>query len=304
MGHHSDPNKYAACRDAMVLQQRIASFVLAFTVIIIALIMTFSAVQFREAPCQERAHEIVFETFLYPNATRDAVVTALQEILTSRRGSLDIPPKNDDEDKVIQLDVLDTPSSFVASRGFRLLRRTVGSRYRFELRAIFDKLCGSYPSVSMEVMPNVDYERATYNIKGIAMMNGTAKYLQQSALSTKDRNRVTTMAQMQALFPGFNEFGKGATRISTLQSFKYSLEGVAQVYYNGSPLDISVTIQLWYNDKDKPLLWRVAASTQNLLAENDLISLQSSIQLGFLERSMLCSTATASCADSVDLYLR
>lgn len=304
MGHQHDPNKYAAYRDAIVLQRRIATFVLVFSVIIIALIMTFSAVQFREAPCQERAHEILFDTFLNPSATREEVVTALQEIMTSRRSTLDIPPKNDDAAKMIQLEVLDTDASFVASRGFRLVRRTDGSRYRFELRAVFDKLCGSYPSLSMEVMPNVDYEKVTYHIKGIAMTNGTVKYLQQSALGTKEKNRVTTVAQLQAVFPGFHELGGSATRLQSTQSAKYSLEGVAQVYFNGSPLDLYVTVQCWYNDKDKPLLWRVVASTQSMLAENDLASLQGSIRQGFAERGMLCNTTAANCADQLDVFLR
>ena len=304
MGHHADPNKYTAYRDAVVLQGRIATFVLVFAVIIIAFIMTFSAVQFREAPCQERAHEILFESFVNPSATREEVVTALQEILRGRRGVLDIQLKNDDAAKMVQLDVLDTSDSFVASRGFRLVRRSDGSRYHYELRALFDKLCGSYPSLSMEVMPNVDYEKVTYHIKGIAMTNGTVKYLQQSALSTKEKNRVTTVAQLQAVFPGFHELGGSATRMSTTQSAKYSLEGVSQVYFNGSPLDLHVAVQRWYNDKDEPLVWRVVASTQSMLAENDLSSLQSSIRQGFADRSILCNATSANCTDQVDIYLR
>jgi hypothetical protein len=304
MGHHTDPNKYAAYRDAIVLQRRIATFVLVFSVIIIALIMTFSAVQFREAPCQERANEILFDFFVSPTVTREEVVTTLQEIVVSRRSTLDIPPKNDDAAKLIQLDVLDTESSFVASRGFRLLRRSDGSRYRFELRAIFDRLCGSYPSLSMEVMPNVDYEKVTYHIRGLAMTNGSVRYLQQSALGTKEKNRITTVAQLQTVFPGFHELGSGASRLQSIRSAKYSLEGVAQVYFNGSPLDIYVAVQCWLNDKDKPLVWRVVASTHNMLAENDLTSLQRSIQQGFAERNMLCNSTSLNCPEQLDIYLR
>ncbi|KPA82502.1 hypothetical protein ABB37_03554 [Leptomonas pyrrhocoris] len=304
MGHHADPNKYAAYRDAIALRQRIETFALVFSVVVIALIMTFSAVQFRESPCQERAHEISFDTFLDPSATREQVVTALHEILNSRRGSLDIPPQNDDAASVVQLDVLDTGSSFIGSHGFRLVRRSDDSGYRFELRAIFDKLCGSYPTVSMEVMPNVDYETVTYHIKGIATTNGTVKYLQQSALSTKEKNRISTVAQLQTVFPGFHEFGGSALRMSSTHTAKYSLEGVAQVYYNGSPLDLRVAVQCWYTEKDKPQLWRVVASTQNILAENDLFSLQNSLQQGFADRGMLCNTSSSNCGADLDIYLR
>lgn len=302
MGHHADPNKYAAYRDAIVLQRRIATFVLVFTVVIIALVMTFSAVQYREARCQDRAHEIAFEFMVRPDATREDIVVALQSVMQERHGSLDFLPQNDDASKTVQLEVLDTPAGYIGSRGFRLLRRSDGSNFHYELRAIFEKLCGSYPTISMEVMPNVDYERVTYHIRAMARTGSRVKYMQQSSLLTKDSNRVTTVPQLQALFPGFREFGPSTARLSSKQSAKYTIEGVSEAYYSGSPLDISVTLQCWYTEKGKPAFWRVVLGTQNIMAERNLVSLEHSVQLGLAQRSLLCN-ATSDCG-GLDEYLR
>ncbi|AYU82737.1 hypothetical protein conserved [Leishmania donovani] len=304
MGHHADPNKYVAYRDATVLQRRIATFVLVFSVMIIALVMTFSSVQHREAPCQDRAHEVEFDFMIRPDSTHEAIVTALQTILEKRRCWLDFAPQNDDAPTMVQLNVLDTTTGLIAGRGFRVVRRSDGSNYHYELRAVFDKLCGTYPPISMEVMANVDYERVTYNIKAASLMNSTVKYLQHSSLLTKEKNRVTTVTQLQSVFPGFHQLGPSTARLSTIQSAKYTVEGVSQVYFNGSPLDIRVRVQHWLSDKGTPDFWRVVLSTQNIMAERDLVSLQSSIREGLTKLNLLCNATSSSCANELDLYLR
>ncbi|KAG5468851.1 hypothetical protein CUR178_01687 [Leishmania enriettii] len=304
MGHRVDTNKYAAYRAARLLQQRIGSFVLAFAVFLIALSMIFSALQDREARCQERAHEIEFDFIVNTGYSREDVVTALQAILEERSCFLDFPPQNDDVPNVVQLDVLDTTTNFIAERGFRLVRRSDGSSYFFQLTAIFDRLCGTYPPITMEVLPNVDYERVTYHIKAVSLTNNTVTYLQQSSLFTQDSGRVTTVTQLQSLFPGFQQFGLSAERFSTTQSSSYTIEGVSQVYFSGSPLDIRVAIQHWHPDKDTPGFWRLVMSTQNIMAEQNLISLESSVRQGLALRNLLCNSTSENCADRVDIYLR
>ncbi|CBZ30502.1 conserved hypothetical protein [Leishmania mexicana MHOM/GT/2001/U1103] len=305
MGHHADPNKYVAYRDATVLQHRIATFVLVFSVVIIALVMIFSSVQHREAPCQDRAHEAEFDFMIPSDSTREAIVTALQTILEKRHCWLDFAPQNDDAPTKMQLSVLDTTAGLIAGRGFRLVRRSDGSNYHYELRAVFDKLCGTYPLISMEVMANVDYERVTYHIKATSLnTNNTVKYLQYSSLLTKEKNRVTTVPQLQSVFPGFHQLGPSTARLSAIQSTKYTVEGASQVYYNGSPLDIRVSVQHWQSDKGTPNFWRVVVSTQNMMAERDLVSLQSSIREGLTKLNLLCNATSSLCTDELDVYLR
>ncbi|CAM38696.1 conserved hypothetical protein [Leishmania braziliensis MHOM/BR/75/M2904] len=304
MGHHADPNKYAAYLDATVLRRRIATFVLVFSVIIVALVMTFSAVQHREARCQDRAHEIEFDFMVRSGSTREDVVTALQAIMAERRCLLDFHPQNDDTPTVVQLDVLDTMTNFIARHGFRLVRRSHGLSYHYELRTLFDKLCGTYPPISMEVMANVDYERVTYRIKALSLMNSTVKYLQQSSLLTKEKNRVTTVAQLQSVFPGFHQLSTSKARLSQTKSAEYTVMETSQVYYNGSPLDIRVVLQFWRSHDDKLGFWRVVVNTQNIMAERDLLSLKSSIQDGLATRNLLCNATSSNCADQLDVYLQ
>ncbi|KAG5468438.1 hypothetical protein LSCM1_02418 [Leishmania martiniquensis] len=304
MGHRQDTNKYAAHRTATLLQRRIGSFVLVFSVFMIALSMLFSALQAREARCQERAHQIEFDLIVSADATRGDVVNALQTILEARHCFLDFSPQNDDVASVVQLDVLDTPANFIAERGFRLVRRYAGTSYYFQLSAIFDRLCGTYPPVSMEVLANVDYERVSYHIKGISLTNRTVKYLQQSSLLTKDMNRVTTVTQLQSLFPGLQQFGLSTARLAPLHSRNYTVEGVSQVYFEGTPIDIHVMIQHWGSDHGTAGFWRVVMSTPNIMAEQDLISLESSVRQGFALRHLLCNATSENCADQVDMYLR
>ncbi|KAK7195888.1 hypothetical protein NESM_000521500 [Novymonas esmeraldas] len=304
MGHQADPNKHAAHRDATVLRRRIATFVLVFSVVLVALVMTFSAVRHRESPCQDRAHEIAYDFIVNPNATRADLVTALQTIVGERYATLDFLPQNDDASTVVQLDMLDTNTNFVAGRGFRLVRRSDGSNIHYELRTIFDKLCGTYPSLSMEVMANVDYEKVTYHIKAVVSMNSTVKYLQQSSLLTKDKSRIGTVTQLQSVFPGFHQFGPSALRLSPTESAKYTVEGVSQVYFNGSPLDIRVAVQRWTTNTDKVGFWRVMVSTQSIMAERDLVLLESTIRKGFAARGFLCNATPSNCADKLELFMR
>ncbi|GET92458.1 hypothetical protein, conserved [Leishmania tarentolae] len=304
MGHHADPNKYAAYRDATVLQRRIATFLLVFSVTIVALVMTFSSVQHREAPCQDRAHEAEFNFIISSNVTRETIVQALKTILEKRRCWLDFAPQNDDAPKVVRVDVLDTTAGLIAGNGFRLVRIREDANYHYDLRVVFDKLCGTYPRISMEVMANVDYERITYRIKATSLMNETAKYLQQSSLLTTEENRVTTVTQLQSVFPGFHQLGPSTARLSAVQSTKYTVEGVSQVYFNGSPLDIRVGVQHWQFDDNTPNFWRVVVSTQNIMAQRDLISLQSSIRDGLAELNLLCNDTSSKCAAGLDVYLR
>ncbi|KAG5494119.1 hypothetical protein JKF63_01954 [Porcisia hertigi] len=304
MGHQADPNKYATYRDATVLQQRIATFVLVFSFIIVALVMTFSAVLYREAPCQDRADEIELDLRLRSGLTSEGVLTALRSILEERGGWLDFPLRNDDAPTKVQLDILDTDTRFIAGRGFRLVRRNVGSNYHFGLSTVFDKLCGTHPTLSMQVMANVDYERVAYHIKALGLMNSTVKYLQRSSLTTKDRNRLTTMAQLQSVFPGFHQLAPASASLSPTLSMNYTVEGVSDVYYNGRPLDIRVALQRWFPEKGSSDFLRVVVSTHNIMAERDLLSLYTSIQKAFVAQNMLCNASSPKCAAPLDLYIR
>lgn len=304
MSHHADGSANSHLREAFTLQRRIATFILVFAVLIVALTMAISAVQFRFSPCQDRAHEVIFDNFVSVKVSAEDLFASLQSIVSDRRGLLDFTVKGGQASRVETMEYLDTADELIASHGFRLVRWSDGVQYSFELRAIFEKLCGTFPRLSMEVFPNVDYEKASYHVKALAALDQTVAYLQQSSLTTKEKNRITTVSQLQNVFPGFHELEAASQRVSAKLEVSRSIVGVSQVYFAGSPLDIHVSVQLWQSAKQQPMFWLVRLSTESLFAEKDLVSLQQSISAGLKSAGMLHNATEDGNAKLPDIFLR
>lgn len=300
MGHHVETSTSLNHRQALVAQTRLGTFVLVFSVALIAFTMTISALQNRASRCQDRAREILFDHYLRPDISRGEIAAVMQDVLVVRRSTLDITAKEAAQQKMKSVDVYDTSDSIISSRGLRLLRQKDGNNYRWEMRHVQSKLCDTFPPVSMEMLPNADYEKAAYHIKAIGVPKGTTVFILESSLTTKDGNRIATLQQLQSLFPGFQQF-TGANRLTAQKTFEYTVGGNAQVYYNGVPLDIIVQVQQWFS-KGTPIFWRVTFSTENMLAEKNLISLDQSMRTAFEGKSMHCTSS--SCTETVDAYLR
>lgn len=299
MGHTEKP-EHLNRRDALLLQRRLTTFLLVFSVVVVALMMTLAAVQNRDAACQDRAHEVVCDNLLRPDLTMEEIVKAVSDVLTARRAALDLDVKSTSP-KSKTLEVLDTSNGVIAANGFRLLHRSDGINHNYELRAIFDALCGSKPTISMEVLANVDYEKVVYHTKAISMMNGTQKYMLESSLNTKDGSRITSFSQLQSLFPGFNAL-VSTGKLTPSAVFSYTGGGSGgQVYYNGQPLDVAIGIQQWFGKDEKPLFWRVTLSTESVFAENDLTSLELSLRNAFTVNNYTC---VKDCGGTFNVYLR
>lgn len=300
MTHH-DKTESLKHREALVLQHRIASFLLVFSVIIVALVMSTAAVQNRDAACQDRSQEVICDNLLVPTITREEITQTITDVLFARRAVLDMNAKTSLVEKSRTVQVLDTAENTIAANGFRLLHRSDGVNHHYDLRAIFDTLCGSRPTISMEVLPNVDYEKVVYHTKTISLMNGTRKYMLQSSLNTRDAARITSFSQLQNLFPGFNAI-TAVGKLSPQSSVSYSGASTGgQVYYNGHPLDITIGIQQWYAKDLRPLFWRVTLSTESVFAESDLASLEMSLQAAFIQKQYICGKE---CTSVFNGYLR
>lgn len=297
---HAEKSEHLNLRNALVLQRRITTFSLGFSVALVVLMMTLTSLQYRDASCQDRASEVVLDILLRPDLSKAVIVNAISEVLAARLAVLDMDVE-DASPGIKTVEMLDTSDSIIAANGFRLLHRTDGSNYNYELRAIFDRLCGSKPTISMEVLGNVDYEKVVYHIKAISLMGqSTKKFMLESRLTTKDASRITTVAQLQSLFPGFISISSSG-KLSVSASFTYTGGGGGQVYYNGQPLDVAVGIEQWFGKDSKPLFWRVTLSTANLFAEGDLVSLEESLQTSFRQNDFVCAKE---CAGVFNVYLR
>ncbi|EPY27591.1 hypothetical protein STCU_03895 [Strigomonas culicis] len=142
----------------------------------------------------------------------------------------------------------------------------------------------------MEVMPNVDYEKVNYGVRSVLFNNRTRQFLLESKLTTQDMNRVTSFAQFQKIFPGFYKVASGSGRLDVVSTWDYTKNGDYQIYYRNSPMDIYVHIEQW-STKDKPFMWRVFISTDNILAEDSAKAIESAIRQAFTEGNMLCGSS-------------
>ncbi|CAD2214809.1 hypothetical protein AGDE_00615 [Angomonas deanei] len=288
MSKHKTKSLSVNHRETLLLLRRTTSFLLVFSVILVVILIFFSAVQNQNSNCQDRASEVVHDNLLKPETRFEDIVSVMTGVLSKYKAELSEVEKGaEDENKTIEW--LDTGDGTMGANGFRLFRRTKNDLYAFELRAMFDKLCDAYPSLSMEVMPNVDYEKIQYKIRAVVFNNATRKFIFESSLLTKEKNRLMTFAQVQNVFPGFNQITTSKGTLGVLKTYEYTTVGAFDVYGGKSPLDITISVEQWSaKDSSNPLMWRVLVSTSNLLAENNIEGLQSKLRKAFEENNMLC----------------
>lgn len=287
----------------MLALHHTATFAMVFSVVLVILIVALSAVQDRDARCQDRVGEVAFDSILRPSLSRDVIYSTINDVLATRHCVLDVSPAEAYQQKTKTLELLDTPQQTISGLGFRLLKRSDGNSHRYELRAIFDHRCGAVPTVSMEVLPNVDYERVTYRSKTIVMSNDTMKYMFESSLISKDAARINSFDTMQILFPGFHQVSS-TSAVTTQKSWSYTVGGAGTVYFEGQPLDLTIQVQQWFEQEGKPVFWRVSLSTDSIFAEPELVSIQNMIRAAFVAKQMPCSMEAGVCDTDFDIYFR
>lgn len=282
MGKKQGPTQSAQHREALSAKRKITTFLLTFSVVLAALVVTLGAVQNRDASCQDRAHELTFDLFVDADASENEVLSLIDETLQQRRCVLDDIARSD---KVRTTEVMDTEDALLAARGFSLLRVTLPDAFRFDLVTVLPKLCNTYPSLSMESLVNVDHEKSNYHIKAIPQANSNSAHFSFiSSVRTQDRNRFNTFFLLQSVFPGFQGLTTKAKMVIVKQ-FKTSLARYAQVYFDGKPMDIALFIERW-EEKGKPLVWRVGLSTFSMQTEADAVSLYETLTDAFSSRKL------------------
>ncbi|KAH9577397.1 hypothetical protein LSM04_004535 [Trypanosoma melophagium] len=298
MGHHGEPLPTYNHREALLVQQRLMSFLLVFSVLAVAFVLLIASVQTRQVDCQTRAHSAVRVVFVRPAAAAANGSIAGEAIVALRRWGVqavpsDSPPAPPDG---TQIDVLDTTTRTLATAGFRLLRVIAGTEVLWQLRHIDNVLCGSKRKIAMESLPNVDYERVSYRVRA-AVSNGERVFLYEANVKTKDKGRITTFPQLQSLFPGFNAL-VAPPRMSVTKSLHFFTSFSSDLYYESTPMDVDLRIEEWKQSNNKTMYWRIVITSSNILAERNLKEVYNILFAAFQEKGFLCNIKE--CGESFD----
>ncbi|ORC93798.1 uncharacterized protein TM35_000016750 [Trypanosoma theileri] len=296
MGHHGEALPVYNHREALLVQRRLMTFLLVFSVFAVAFVLLIASVQTRQVDCQARAHAAVRVVFAHPAAADGTIAAELVAALRQRGVQAvptDGPPAPPDGH---QLNALDTTAHTLAAAGFRLLRTITGAEVLWQLRNIDSALCGSQRTISMEALPNVDYERVSYHVKAV-MANGARTFLYEASVITKDKERITTFPQLQSLFPGFNVLVAPPRMLET-KPIHYFTNFSADLYYDSIPMDVELRVEEWKQPNGKTMYWRIVISSSNILAERNLKEVYSILFGTVQEKGFMCSKEE--CGDSYD----
>nr|CCC89963.1 conserved hypothetical protein [Trypanosoma congolense IL3000] len=177
-------------REVDRLQRRLMSFLLIFTAVAIAFIVVVASMQTRVATCQTQAAEGIRPLYMHhgtSNTTvRDAIFASLSLI-----GVRAEPVLLDSGAQNTQLDVFDTTEGTLSTSGFRLVRETGPASVAYwKLLYMDHSVCSPERGISMEALPNVDYEKVTYRVKAI-VSNNMRLFLYETNIATKNKERIT-----------------------------------------------------------------------------------------------------------------
>lgn len=305
MGHNwQEPTLSVTHRDALMLRERIATFLLTLSVVGVALVVLLSAVQQRDAVCQDRAQQAVFIDVLDGNISRKNVVSLIKTIVLWQNATVELKePTMQKFAHEMMIDVMDTAQATIINSGYRLLRRRTsnGQQEKWQLRTLLHNLCGHVAPISMEVFPNVDYEKVGYTIRSVEDGFGGVDFLLESSLTTTQPNRIATYSQMQQLFPGFLGLHTSSPSMLVLRSYSYTVDFVGQVYFHGVPLDIDIEVELWRASSHNTPIWRVKLSTRSIIAQDNLRRLHQSMRRAFHTQKMACTSTR--CKEVADVFL-
>lgn len=250
--------------------------------------MFLSSEQHKVSKCQHRASQAHYQYALSPNLTVQEILSTLNTALNSVHVTLTFNPRDSNETRTVK--VMDTERGLLADNRFYLLHWEDHGLYHWNLRRYSAHICGSSPSVSMEVLPNVDYEKAQYRASSVMIphiLNNTHHFLLSSTLSTNDPNRILTFVQLESVFPGLYALSSADDSVAAKDTYTYRNYGDGDLYFNSEALDITIRIQGWKKD-GKSLFWSVAMSTISIPSETALVALHRSLESSFLANRMVC----------------
>eukprot|EP00796_Vickermania_ingenoplastis_P004403 gene4403-3203_t len=287
MGHKEGHTLAYNHRMLAAAQRKIGSFILVFAVMVIAWVVFLAAIHNRETSCQLRSHEARFQNVLPPSLTLDEIMNALQTVFDERKVELTI---SDAHGFTFNIDLLDTETDLLMNNGFRLLRWRDKSWIKWDLRSFSFQMCDAAPPVSMEILPNVDYEKAQYRSIALQlphMENHTLQYMLTSQLRTTDDTRISSFVQLESVFPGFYALSSADDKVVVRRTYKMTSHGVIDVYFQSMPLDVAIQIQQW-ESRGAALFWTVSLSSTDIQAQTALVSLQRSLQNFLSEKNLMC----------------
>lgn len=292
-------------------QRRIGTFILIFSVVFIFWVMLLSSEHHKVSQCQHRASESHYQYVLSPNLTFKEIVTTLNTVFNSVHVTMNFNTYSSNATQ--QLLVMDTERGLLASNRFYLLKWEDHETFHWNLRTFTEQICDTRettegggrgkPSVSMEVLPNVDYEKAQYRASAVMVphiLNNTHHFMLSSTLNTNDANRICSFVELESVFPGLYALSSADDSIVVKGTYTHHDYGDGDVYYNGQALDITVRIQEWKKG-GKDLFWSVLISTISIPAESALVSLHKSLSSSFVANNMFCKSKDCMSPESVFL---
>ncbi|EKG05201.1 hypothetical protein TCSYLVIO_003725 [Trypanosoma cruzi] len=294
MGHTRESHAIPNYREVLLMQQRTASFLMAFSVIAIAFFVLIVSIQTQEAICQTRANTAAFNVYAKAEIKNGSFADALIDAL--KRNGVHAELLERKSQFRTRIDVFDTLEKTLFNSGFRLLRMPDEFGVTWRLRYLEHSVCQTERRISMEALPNVDYEKVSYDVMAINT-HGDRAFLYEAEVKTKDRDRITTFPQLQSLFPGFN--ARTASPQMVLTDSVVTLTAfAAELYYGSTSLDIELQMEQRSREKGGKLYWRVTLLTKNILAESNLKGVHRIVSEVVQNRSVLCDPASCGSAFS------
>ncbi|KEG14251.1 hypothetical protein DQ04_00551030 [Trypanosoma grayi] len=287
MGHHHENHPVYNHREALLIQRRIVSFLLVFSVMAVAFVILIASVQTREASCQTRAEVAIYSMAARPTEDNDTLISSIIVALKERGVQLELADEDDEVYATRQIDVLDTAERTLWASGFRLLRWTGANNVLWQLRFLDQSLCQTGRGISMEALPNVDYEKVTHKVRSVGGNNGNRAFLYEVNVMTKDKKRITTFPQLQSLFPGFNA-QVASPRMVVTRSFRRLRNFAADLYHGETMMDIELRVEMWGRPDGNALFWRVQLLSRNILAEINLKEIYNVLAEVLQSRNIMC----------------
>ncbi|EKF33639.1 hypothetical protein MOQ_002486 [Trypanosoma cruzi marinkellei] len=292
MGHNRENHAIPNYREVLLMQQRTTSFLIVFSVVAIAFFVLIVSIQTQEAICQTRAETAAFSVYAKMEVKNDSLSSALLDALNTN--GVHAEPVEKRSKSMTRIDVFDTLERTLLNSGFRLLRQPDEFGVTWRLRYLEHSVCRTERKISMEALPNVDYEKVSYDVMAINTHGGRA-FLYEAEVKTKDRDRITTFPQLQSLFPGFNARTASPQMVLT-DSVEVLTAFAAELYYGSTSLDIELQMEERKREKGGKSYWRVTLLTKNILAESNLKGVHRIVSEVVQNRSLLCDPASCGSA--------
>ncbi|ESL10915.1 hypothetical protein TRSC58_01344 [Trypanosoma rangeli SC58] len=286
MGHAREHQAIHNHREVQLMRRRIESFIMVFSVIVVAFLVLIVSIQQGEAGCQSRADAATYSVYAQATGKGDTLVGDLVAAL--KRNGVYAEP-SEETNKTRRIDVFDTQDRTLLTSGFRLLRQSGKVNLMWQLRYLERSICRPERKISMEALPNVDSERVSYHVTAINTRGGRA-FLYKADVLTMERNRITTFSELQSLFPRFNA-QTASPRMLMTNSMDVSTKFAADLYYGLSPLDIELRMEQRKPVTGGTAYWRVTVSTTNIMAEANLGKMHGIVADLVVNKSVLCHAA-------------